>query len=537
MKTPSRINRTLLLLLLFVLLPALFYSAYEINALSSSEQLIGEVYRRQLDAVLFSVNQYAWDAASGWANTISNALPEDTPSDSGRAFDDFLRNNSAIQALVVADSDVQKITMIAGKGSGPVPQEDEVARILRNDKERFDRLLRLQRSGYRKLEAIALGDTTGPDPLMMLVFVASQPGTSSPTLAGMILNPELFVRNVLGQKITEGAGEEFILAVVRRGTAAPIFATGNGPAERYPQKRLWLFPHLSLAVQLKGTTIDDLVRSRFQRNIILILILDIVLLAAAWLLYRTFKREIELVRMKSDFVSNVSHELRTPLSLIRMFAETLELGRVPTEEKKKEYYATILQETERLTRLINNILNFSRMEAGKKQYAFAPVAFNEIIQRIAATYSHQLHQSGFTLTEKYALDLPVIQADREAVSEALINIIDNAIKYSGDQRSIAIRTSLTTDGIMVEVEDQGIGIAPEHQKKIFEKFYRVSSPLIHNTKGSGLGLSLVRHIMDAHGGAATVTSAQGRGSTFRLTFPVDGPVPRGTPTHQKENHA
>jgi two-component system phosphate regulon sensor histidine kinase PhoR len=522
-KTPARISRTLLLLLLFVLLPALFYSAYEINALSSSEELIGDVYRRQLDAVLFSVNQYAWDAASGWANAISAAILENPEQDPRHQLEPFLMNNGSIRALVLSDPEGRTVTLIPGRGNPSLPNAGSIEGTLKAERPRIDRLIELKKSDYRKLEAISVGDSVAPDPLVMLTFVASPAGASAPTIGGIILNPDIFVRNVLGQKITEGAGEEFFLAVFRRGSTTPIFATGNAPAERYQQRRLWLFPHLSLGIQLKGSTIDEVVRSRFQRNLVLILLLDAVLLAGAWLVYRTFRREIELVRLKSDFVSNVSHELRTPLALIRMFAETLQLGRITNEDKKKEYYATILQETERLTRLINNILNFSRMEAGKKQYAFAPVTVNDTVQQVVATYTHQLHQSGFTLVEGYAANLPSIAADREGLSEAVINLIDNGIKYSGEQRDLTIRTGRTNEGVFVEVEDHGIGIAREHQQKIFEKFFRVSDPLVHTTKGSGLGLSLVRHIMDAHAGTVTVSSTPGNGSTFRLTFPVKGP--------------
>jgi two-component system, OmpR family, phosphate regulon sensor histidine kinase PhoR len=522
-KNPASTSRILLVLLLFVLLPAVFYSAYEINALSTSEQLVGEVYRRQLDAVLFSVNQYAYDAASSWANTIASSLPGRTGLDRNAALDMFLRNTGSIRAVVLSDIDAHQIRVIPGTGT-PLPDTAFVGRRLRSENARLGRLVSLWNSGYRKLEGLPLADGPDPDTLIMLAFVASPAGALSDTIAGIVLNPDRFVRSVLAQKITEGAGEEFQLAVFRRGTADPIFTTGTAPPERYQRKQLWLFPHLSLGIQLRGTTIEDLVRSRFRRNLVLILMLDAVLLAGAWLVYRTLRQQIELVRLKSDFVSSVSHELRTPLSLIRMFAETLELGRVDSEEKKREYYATILQETERLTRLINNILNFSRMEAGKKQYSYSAVDVNDVVRQVAGTYAHQLGQSGFTLTEEYAPNLPAVTADREGMAECIINVLDNAIKYSGDQRVIAVRTGAGGDAVYVEVEDHGIGIAPEHHRKIFEKFFRVSSPTVRDTKGSGLGLSLVRHILDAHGGDVLVRSTPDRGSTFRLLFPVNGPA-------------
>jgi two-component system phosphate regulon sensor histidine kinase PhoR len=229
---------------------------------------------------------------------------------------------------------------------------------------------------------------------------------------------------------------------------------------------------------------------------------------------------MELVRLKGGFVSNVSHELRTPLALIRMFAETLSMKRVKTEEKKQEYYETILSESERLTRLINKILNFSRMDAGKKEYRFEPVMLNDVVSAVMNTYASHLQHEGFTPVVQLAENLTEISADREAVSEALINILENAVKYSTDNRYVRIATGRTDGMIYTELEDHGIGIEKHHHKKIFETFYRVSTGLTNNIKGSGLGLSLVSNIMNAHGGKIELESAPGKGSTFRLLFPV-----------------
>jgi two-component system phosphate regulon sensor histidine kinase PhoR len=302
-----------------------------------------------------------------------------------------------------------------------------------------------------------------------------------------------------------------------------IFSTGETKAEELrQQKTLWLFPNYELGIRLKGTTIDELAHSRTKRNLMLIVLMDVVLLAGAWFVYRSIRREMELVKAKSDFVSNVSHELRTPLALIRMFGETLEMGRVKSDEKKQEYYSTIVKESERLTRLINNILDFSKMEAGKKQYKFQDADINAIVSSVMHTYSFHLQNEGFTPIVELANNLPLISIDAEAVTEAVINLIDNAIKYSGDEKYLRVRTRQTDSAIAVEVEDHGVGIAEEHRKKIFDTFYRVGTALVHNTKGSGLGLSLVKHIMDAHGGRVEVESAVGKGSVFRLLFLSEG---------------
>ena len=207
------------------------------------------------------------------------------------------------------------------------------------------------------------------------------------------------------------------------------------------EKSLWLFPDYTLGIRLKGRTIDELVQSRFYRNIAIIVILDVVLLAGAWLIYRTIRREMQLIQLKSDFVSNVSHELRTPLSLIRMFAETLEMKRVKTETKKHEYYRTIIQESERLTRLVNNLLNFSRMEAGKRNYQMRDVDLNTlVVERWSSFIRLQLRMQHFELVVDLAKKSPVVIGDEEAIAEALHNIFDNAVKYSGEGRYIRVAT-------------------------------------------------------------------------------------------------
>lgn len=232
---------------------------------------------------------------------------------------------------------------------------------------------------------------------------------------------------------------------------------------------------------------------------------------------------MELVALRTDFVSNVSHELRTPLALIRMFAETLEMKRVKTEAKRQEYYSIILHETERLTRLINNILNFSRMESRTRRYSFASMDLNALIGSILTVYSYRLETLGFTVETSLAPELPQITADEEAVAEALHNLIDNAIKYSGERKFLRITTSVSGNTIRISVQDRGVGIPKEHHSKVFEKFYRVSQGLVHTAKGSGLGLAIVHHIVDAHGGTISIDSEPGSGSTFTITLPLRTP--------------
>ncbi len=513
------LKRIGIVLLLLVLLPALFYSAYEISSLSDTEELIAGTYRQQLDAILFSVNQYAWDVVSGWANSISG----DSRKVNADRLTAILQMNKALMGVVFTDSSLKTLHILPSLATLESLDIDEarLKDIMRADAGKIEQLIRLQRSGYRRIEPLILQRAPSTaNSALMLLFV-SNADSDDLTIAGMMVHPQGFLRNVLGQKLIEAAGEDFVLTVVRDSESNPVFSSAPGTRLSGDQRKaLWILPGYSLTIQMKGTTIEEIAQSRFYRNLTLIIILDIVLLIGAWFVYRTLRKEMELIRLKSDFVSNVSHELRTPLALIRMFAETLEMNRVPTEVKKQEYYATILQEAERLTRLVNNILNFSRMEAGRKPYDLQPADLNTLVQKILTTYHPHLVRHGFSLTTDLHPALPEIAADGEAIAESLINILDNAMKYSADDKRIRVRTGCTNGLVFVEIEDHGIGIAHVDQKKIFEKFYRVSSALVHNTKGSGLGLTLVKHIVEAHRGSVAVQSEPGKGSAFRLSFPA-----------------
>jgi signal transduction histidine kinase len=224
--------------------------------------------------------------------------------------------------------------------------------------------------------------------------------------------------------------------------------------------------------------------------------------------------------LKSDFVANVSHELRTPLALIRLYAETLELGRLSAKEKYQEYFRIIREESERLTALINNILDFSRIEAGRKEYEFKETDLAELVRSTLDSYRFQIEQNGFAFEEKIANDIPPVSVDREAIARSLLNLVNNALKYSKDRKYIGVSLYRSNGSVSLEVQDHGIGIPKAEQDKIFEKFYRCGDPLVHNIKGSGLGLSLVRHIARAHGGDVRVESAPEKGSKFTITLPV-----------------
>ena len=289
------------------------------------------------------------------------------------------------------------------------------------------------------------------------------------------------------------------------------------------------FEGVRLQLRNRDRSIEQEVRRLAVTKTALIGFIDLMLLAGLALVWTNVRRELKLSRLKSDFVANVSHELKTPLALIRLFAETLELGRVSTEQKKTQYHRIINKESRRLTQLINNILDFSRIEAGRKEYRLVRSDLAAVVRDVVDAYRFPIEQQGFALDLEVAEDLPEMAIDPEAISQALINLLNNAIKYSTEEKSIRVSVRPEGDRVLVSVADRGIGIPKAEHKRIFEKFYRVESSLVHTTKGSGLGLALVQHIAEAHGGRVELTSVPGEGSTFTLSLPVPGEGGGGEP--------
>jgi len=235
---------------------------------------------------------------------------------------------------------------------------------------------------------------------------------------------------------------------------------------------------------------------------------------------RLVRRETEMAQLKADFVANVSHDLKTPLSVIRMFGETLEMGRVADEGARREYYRVITREAERLSRLIDNVLDFSRIERGRRRYDPVPTAVEALVRETLEAFEYPLAQQGFKAEVTVAADLPPVRLDADAVGQALANLVDNAIKYSGERRSLRVDARVENRQLAITVADEGLGIPREEQARIFEKFYRVGRSETQGRRGSGVGLALVRHVAAAHGGRVTVESRPGEGSRFTMWFPL-----------------
>ena len=263
----------------------------------------------------------------------------------------------------------------------------------------------------------------------------------------------------------------------------------------------------------------------------LLLLLALVLCVGLVVFLRSARSEMLLSRHKTEFVANVSHELKTPLALIRLFGETLMLGRVSDADRRRQYYEIITRESERLSQLISNVLSFSSIEAGKKTYDRKLCQVDEIVRETFDHYRFELDDKGFTHELVVEPNLPPTEADPDAVAQAFINLLQNAVKYSEDDKQVRVSVARDGDELSVAVQDRGRGISPPEQRLVWADYYRTKEARSGGTRGSGLGLSLVRHIMKSHGGRVDLESEPGEGSTFSLVFSLRPQSAPGDPSN------
>jgi signal transduction histidine kinase len=284
-------------------------------------------------------------------------------------------------------------------------------------------------------------------------------------------------------------------------------------------------PHWELAVYLRNPArLNELARTSALTLGLLVVVLVLAIAAGSWLIGRDLSRQLRLARQKTDFVSNVSHELKTPLTSIRMFSELLAEGRVNEPEKQRSYLNIITAETARLTRLINNVLDFARLERGEKEYRVADCDFTALTREAVDTFRPQLEASGFQF-ETVLPDQPVrVSADGDAVAQVIVNLLSNAEKYSNGAKEIRLELERHPSFAELRVLDRGAGVARGCEEKIFEKFFRANDSLTNNIPGSGLGLTLARQIARAQGGDVIYTPRAGGGSCFALRLPLPKPT-------------
>ena len=257
-------------------------------------------------------------------------------------------------------------------------------------------------------------------------------------------------------------------------------------------------------------------------NIFLFIFIFIALVLALGLFFtiQIVSKELQLSKMKSDFISTVSHEFKSPLTSIRHITDMLVFKRVPTELKKQEYYEIIQQQSERLSHLINNILDFSKLEEGKKKFRFKPVLIDPIIQETVLSFKNSIPDKNFKINYKHENHLPKINADKVAITQVIHNLLDNAFKYSGNSDLIEVYAKSDPKSVIISVKDYGIGIPVEDKDKIYSRFYRIRNDHTNQMKGSGIGLTIVKQIIKYHGGTISLESKVDSGSTFSIKLPI-----------------
>jgi signal transduction histidine kinase len=354
------------------------------------------------------------------------------------------------------------------------------------------------------------------------------------TMLGMLLDPEalasgLFPPDSGKQELEEGLSvaivDESGKVVVGQGLVSPEASEkSRNPQLVFTGAFTDSFPPWAIDIYRSG--VGEAERQFRLRRTIYVLSLAAVIAAlffGGFLAIRSTAKELKLAKLKSDFTATISHEFRTPLTSIRYMAELLQRGRVRDEARKQRYYETITAESERLSRLVENLLDFSKIEAGMKEYRLEEADIAALAADVAGRFREQAAFKDFTLETEIADNLPFIRADKDALGRAVLNLLDNAVKYSGGNPRVILRAWSGEDSVNLQVEDHGIGIAKSEQKKIFEKFYRSESALESNVKGSGIGLPLVEHVVRAHGGKVLLESEPGKGTRVTIRLPVKPP--------------
>ena len=342
---------------------------------------------------------------------------------------------------------------------------------------------------------------------------------------GCLLNVEALT-DLWRDALPDKAAPDYILALLndkaRPVATQPPGETGRDWRRPFVASEIGeALPHWEAALYL--TRPEQLQESARNVRRTLLLLIGAALAAIAfggWAVFADARRQLALAQKKTDFVSNVSHELKTPLTSIRMFAEMMQTG-TATDEKRPQYLRIIVAEAERLTRLINNVLDFARLERKQKRYDFRALDLYEVLARTWEGQELHLREQGFTTRWKAAPPPYPVRGDEDALAQIVVNLLSNAEKYSADRKEIELHSYLTDDSVNVSVLDRGSGVPAGEETKIFEAFYRAHDSLASGIQGSGLGLTLAQRIAREHGGAIIYQAREGGGSNVTLRLPLD----------------
>jgi two-component system, OmpR family, phosphate regulon sensor histidine kinase PhoR len=518
-------TQLILIFVAMIFFPIFGYTVYQWLEKDQSEQVIESIYDRQLKSVLFTVNQYSWDVFRSWMEETTAAVDTiELPDVTLQRLQEVLERHRPLTAILVGSANRTPIMVVKDDSTRSTISEAALASTwmtyFRQSSGLIQRAIQNAREGYIRPLPVALDPSAG-DMISMVLFPMMNQDRATFLFAGLIMDQRTLIDLVLAPKFNEMGEDDFVFAVRKKSDARFLYLSQETSVTDFEkQENLWILPDLEMHIKLQGTTLRQLAHLRIRRNLLFLAIVNVMLIVGALILIRSVQTQVRLAKMKTDFVANVSHELRTPLSLIRMYAEMLDMNRIRSDEKRRHYYHTIFKESVRLSKLINNILDFSKIESKRTEFTFQPTFLPDLVEDTLDLYLFHLDKRGFRLEQQLDKTVPLISANPDSITQALVNLLDNAVKFSPTDKEIGVRLFVNGDDLVLEVRDKGIGIDSKDQKKIFEKFYRGGDSLVHDTKGSGLGLALVKHIMDIHNGRVQVFSRPGAGSVFQLLFPI-----------------
>ncbi len=380
---------------------------------------------------------------------------------------------------------------------------------------------------YKEVKELQLWTRTDSLPLINrpgIVFTkipgAARDNSPAPELVfGFMLSFDFIASQTLPPIVKKNIGDEPLTVSIENNPPDPANPTDAFTLSRIPFKRFYSNRFLVLSSPREGY-IESLVKKEMWINYSLIAAIISLLLLGVWFFYKYTTREAELVRLKSDFVDSASHTLKTPITRIRLMAEKMELGWIKDEAKKKEYFRAILRETDRMSEMVTNMLDFSKVEAGRMRFEMKQGSLWEHVQAVMDSLRPHIENQGFQLKMELAEDIPPLCFDPDAIKSILVNLVHNALKYSQEEKYIGVDLYREGDRVILAVADKGMGIPEKEREKIFDKFYRGRDEAVKAMEGSGLGLFLARHAAKAHKDDIKVISEPGKGSTFKVYLPL-----------------